>query len=199
MAVRKIRRYPQHEARLRKKCTPVKQIDQTVQRLIADLKETMQEAGGIGMAAPQVGVPQRICVVYLNADKDESGPTIALINPEKLAEGPLARDYDGCLSIPGLQGYTRRPEMIRIRALNEAGETVEYTFTGLDARIAHHELDHLDGILYIDRLDTLEDLFYIEEDEKGEVVFIPYLDVHPELLVTPWREGPLPIAAERVP
>lgn len=200
MAIRKIRRYPRDEALLRTKSAPVRQIDSTVRRLIADLKATMEDAMGLGLAAPQVGVLKRVCVVQLGADREEPGPVLALINPVILDAGPLDRGYDGCLSIPGLQGYTRRPLHLRVRALTEAGETVEYEWSGLDARVAHHEIDHLDGILYFDRLESLDDLFYIEEgDVEDEVLFVPYLDVHPETLLPQRPPKSLPVARERMP
>jgi peptide deformylase len=191
---------PKYEKMLRRKSKPVKRVDREVRRLVRDLRDTLETQAGVGLAAPQIGVLTRVCLVTVGTEDDEGKQSgreeeiIALINPEILEEGTLERGYDGCLSIPGLQGFTRRPVTLRVRALDEEGDTVEYEFTGMDARVAAHEIDHLDGILYFDRMDTLEDLFYLVEDEEedGALRFVPYLDIHPELRLTPDKREGLP-------
>lgn len=199
MAQRKIYKLPKYEKLLRKKSAPVKRITRQVRALINDLYDTLDTVEGVGLAAPQIGVMSRVALVMVGVDREPPSegeePTVEivpLIDPEILEEGELARGYDGCLSIPGLQGYTRRPGSLRVRSLDLEGNWVEYHFEGFDARVAHHEIDHLDGILYLDRLDSLEELFYLVEDEEeeGKVKFLPYLTVHPELRETPTqREG----------
>lgn len=191
MAERTILTLPKHEKLLRTPSKPVARVGQRTARLIEDLEETLAAAGGIGLAAPQIGVLERVALVTIGLgdddEEEEAAATpprepevIVLINPEILDEEEGVRGYDGCLSIPGLQGYTERPRRMRVRALDRSGESVEYLFEGYDARVAAHEIDHLEGILFLDRLATLEDLYYIVEDEEG-VGFLPYTEVHPEV------------------
>jgi peptide deformylase len=157
---------------LRKKSQPLKRVGRQARALVQDLLDTLDTQEGVGLAAPQIGVLARVCLVMVGTEncdgpgEDAQPEIIALINPEVLEEGEPERGYDGCLSIPGLQGYTRRPAFMRVRALDLEGNPVEYRFEGFDARVAAHEIDHLDGILYFDRLETLEDLFYLVPDER---------------------------------
>ncbi len=196
MAKRKVYKLPKYEKFLRKKSAPVKKVTRDVRNLIQDLVDTLDTLDGVGLAAPQIGVHSRVALVVVGnkngekpeEDEEEVGEIISLIDPEIIEASPdLERSYDGCLSIPGLQGYTRRPTFLRVRALDINNNKVEYYFEGFDARVAAHEIDHLDGILYFDRLDSLSDLYYLvpdpEDDEK--VKFLPYLDVHPEFQATP--------------
>ncbi len=197
MAVRKVYKLPKYEKALRRKSAPVERVTRPVRALVRDLMDTLETLDGVGLAAPQIGVFARVALVMVgteSCDPPEQGEValIPLINPEIVAAGEPERGYDGCLSIPGLQGFTRRPAFLQVRSLDLDGNMVEYRFEGMDARVAAHEIDHLDGILYFDRLDTLDDLFYLVEDEEDEdtVQFLPYLDVHPELRQTPeLREG----------
>lgn len=194
MAVRKLLLLPKYEKVLRRKSRPVKGVNRSVRTLIRDLRETLETQDGVGLAAPQIGVLQRVCLVVRGTDEqgesaEETTPeVIVLINPEITAQSEdLERGYDGCLSIPGLQGYTNRPLTLNVRALDEAGDVVDYEFTGFDARVAAHEIDHLDGILYFDRLETLEDLYYLvdDPDDEDKVKMLPYLEVHPEYRLMP--------------
>lgn len=205
MATRKIYKLPKYEKFLRKKSAPVKKVTREVRQLVQDLYDTLETVDGVGLAAPQIGVHARVALVTLGMDSSDSDndegeevdesdvQIIPLIDPEILeASDDLKRSYDGCLSIPGLQGYTRRPTFLRVQALDMQGNKVEYRFEGMDARIAAHEIDHLDGILYFDRLDSLADLFYLTDDPEDEekVKFVPYLEVHPELQAVPQlRQG----------
>ncbi len=200
MGVRKIYQLPKYEKLLRKKSAPVKKVNRNVKALVQDLIDTLDTVAGVGLAAPQLGILARVAVIIVGTrDEDEGGDEeketeiIALINPEVIEAGPPDRSYDGCLSAPGLQGYTRRPKTLRVRALDMDGKPVQYCFEGFDARVAAHEIDHLDGILYFDRLDTLEDLFYLVEGEEEDTIeFLPYLDVHPEFRLTPAQREGLP-------
>lgn len=196
MAVRKILKLPKHEKVLRKRSDPVPKVGRRVRALVQDLAETLATVDGIGLAAPQIGTLERVAVIMLGGAEEETAPQevvmVPLINPEIVEAGEPERGYDGCLSVPGLQGYTRRPATLRVRSLDLEGNEVEYLFEGIDARAAHHEIDHLDGVLYFDRMDTLDDLYYLVEDEEDEsgIAFLPYLDVHPDLRATPnQREG----------
>ena len=130
---------------LRKVCRPVDEINSRVTTLLDDMVDTMRAAEGVGLAAPQVGILRRIVVV-----ETEPGRVIELINPKIIAFAGEQEGQEGCLSVPGRAGIVKRPMHVTVRALNRKGETVEITGSGLTARAFCHELDHLDGRLYID-------------------------------------------------
>ena len=130
---------------LRSVCRPVDQITPRITQLIDDMIETMRAADGAGLAAPQVGVLRRIVVV----ETPEDG-LFELINPKIIAFAGEQRTHEGCLSIPDKFGITVRPMHVTVRALNRKGETIEVTGSGLLAKAFCHEIDHLDGKLYID-------------------------------------------------
>lgn len=132
---------------LRKVCRPVEKITPRIQTLLDDMLETMRAADGCGLAGPQVGVLRRIAVVEV-----EPGKPIELINPKIIAFAGEQREQEGCLSIPGRWGITVRPEHVTVRATNRQGETFEVTGSGLLARALCHEIDHLDGKLFIDHV-----------------------------------------------
>ena len=139
---------------LKAKAKPVDGIDEEVRRLIADMFETMYKAPGIGLAAPQVGVSKRLVVMDV-ADGEAPRP-MALINPEILwRSDERATAEEGCLSLPGQFADVTRPVAVRVRFQNEQGEVVELPAEGLLARCVQHELDHLDGILFVDHLTAL--------------------------------------------
>jgi peptide deformylase len=131
---------------LRKVCRPVTEITPRILRLLDDMLETLHHADGVGLAAPQVGVLRRICIVEV-----EEGVVYELINPEIIAREGEQKEIEGCLSIPEKWGITDRPEKVTVRAMNRRGEIYEATGEGLLARAFCHELDHLDGILFRDR------------------------------------------------
>lgn len=131
---------------LRKKCRKVEKIDDRLLTLIQDMKETMYKADGVGLAAPQIGVLKRLAVIDVG-----EGP-ITIINPEIIEKEGSYIDIEGCLSIPGRQGNVERPERVKVKALNEKGEEVIIKGEGLLARALCHEIDHLDGILFIDKI-----------------------------------------------
>lgn len=136
---------------LREETQVVTTITDDLRTLIADMFETMYAAQGIGLAAPQVGRRERICVV------DVDGAKYALINPEVLAtEGPKAKAEEGCLSIPDIYADVERPSKVTVRALDPSGETIEVTADGLLGRCFQHEIDHLHGKLFIDYLSFLK-------------------------------------------
>ena len=130
---------------LRKVCRPVDEITPRIVTLLDDMIDTMRDAGGCGLAAPQVGVLRRIAVIEV-----EEGKVFELINPKIIAFSGEQKEQEGCLSNPGLYGITRRPMHVTVRATNRHGEVYELTGSELLARAICHECDHLDGKLYTD-------------------------------------------------
>ena len=137
---------------LRKVCRPVEKITPRTVMLLDDMIETMREADGCGLAAPQVGILRRIAVVEV-----EEGKVIELINPKIIAYAGEQEETEGCLSIPGRFGITRRPKHVTVRAQNRKGEFFEVSGSDLLARALCHEIDHLDGKLFIDHVVRYED------------------------------------------
>lgn len=145
MAVRRILDHT-HPA-LREKCAPVERVTKEVRELIRDLKETMRAAPGVGLAAPQVGVLQQI-IVYDTGQEGERG---ALVNPRVVKQEGEETGPEGCLSIPGLQGDVSRAARVVVVGLNEHNRQVKVRAEGFLARVLQHEIDHLSGVLFIDR------------------------------------------------
>lgn len=137
---------------LRKTCRPVDAITPRVLTLLDDMVETMRAANGVGLAAPQVGILRRIVVIEV-----EPGEVIELINPKIIAYSGEQDGQEGCLSVPGQWGMVKRPMHVTVRALNRKGEEFEITGHELLARCFCHELDHLDGTLYIDKAYSMND------------------------------------------
>ena len=131
---------------LRKKCRPVVEITPRIVQLLDDMKETLIEANGAGLAAPQVGILRRIAVVDLGEE------IIELINPEILESEGEQEEVEGCLSVPDVWGVTKRPAWVKVRALNRDGEEYTVEGEGLNARCLCHEIDHLDGHLFTDNV-----------------------------------------------
>ena len=143
MAIRTIRKFGDDV--LRKKCREVDEIDERLLTLIEDMKETMYEAEGVGLAAPQVGILKRLFVI------DIGEGSLVFINPEIIETSGSQTDEEGCLSLPGELKEDMRPNYVRARALNEKGEEFEIEAEELLARAILHEYDHLNGTLFIDR------------------------------------------------
>ena len=153
MALRELRTI--HDEILLKVSRPVDNITDKTHQLIDDMLETMYHAGGVGLAAVQVGVLKRILVI----DTGEDGTTpIEAINPVVLHNEGTQTDWEGCLSIPGFHGEVERPMVTVIKATNRHGEEFELRVEGRLAVILNHELDHLDGVLYTDKALSLHDL-----------------------------------------
>ncbi|MCA9960034.1 MAG: peptide deformylase [Anaerolineales bacterium] len=156
---------------LRQKTRPVTRIDAELQQLIDDMIETMRAAPGVGLAAPQIGRPISLTVIETLPDLDEDGAEIegtrdlyVLINPEIIwTSRDMIDGVEGCLSIPGYLGEVDRYESVRVRALDRHGRKIRLRLRGWDARIFQHEIDHLNGVLYIDKL-TDPDNFWTEEE-----------------------------------
>lgn len=139
---------------LRRKAQKVRQFDADLQQLIEDMVETMRAAPGVGLAAPQVGVSQRVIVVEYGDDEDESRPPrlYVVVNPEIVeASAETEMGVEGCLSIPGLVGEVERHQRIVVKGQNRRGQPIKLKLQGWVARIFQHEIDHLEGILFTDR------------------------------------------------
>ena len=148
MALRAIRVLGESgDASLRKKCREVSKMTPRIRDLIDDMFDTMYDAQGVGLAAPQVGVLRRVVVIDIG-----DGP-IVLINPEIIEREGEQREYEGCLSVPGKSAYVIRPQRVVFRAYDEEMNQFESEAEGLLARAVCHELDHLDGVMYVDKLD----------------------------------------------
>ena len=145
MAVLNVRRYG--DPILRQKAQPVEAITPEIRKTLTDMLETMYYQVGIGLAAPQVGVSLRIILV----DDGPRGPR-ALLNPAIVDQRGSVRGEEGCLSIPGFFGDVERSEWVRVEAMDAEGRPLSFEAKGLQARVIQHELDHLDGVLFIDRL-----------------------------------------------
>jgi peptide deformylase len=160
MAVRPIVLYRDDEAILRRTSQALPKGALDALPLIADLKDTLLHHGnGVGLAAPQIGVHSRAIVVCFGAGNGRRhGPPIGIINPVILEAGRELPDFDGCLSIPGLYAETVRPHFMRLQGIDERGQKFEWTLEGFDAVVVHHEVDHLNGILFIDRVPSPDKL-----------------------------------------
>lgn len=149
---------------LHKVCRPVEKFDDRLHDLLDDLKETLTEANGVGLAAPQVGILRRAVVVM-----DEENNVIELINPTIIKADGEQTGLEGCLSVPGRYGIVTRPMYVTVRAQNRYGEAFEVSGEGLTARCFCHELEHLDGHLYVERAQrvyTAEELEAMEAEEQ---------------------------------
>ncbi len=151
MALYTVLHFP--DPRLRNKALPVKQVDHAVQTLIADMFETMYENNGIGLAATQINIPQRIVVIDVSDSRDQR---TYLINPEILEKSGTEEMEEGCLSVPGIYDKVQRAEKIKVRSLNLEGQSFEFEADGLLAVCIQHEVEHLDGKLFIDHLSTFK-------------------------------------------
>lgn len=163
MGIRRIRVFP--DPILRKKCRVVRRVDDRVKELASDMIETMDGAGGIGLAANQVGALQRVVTLHLPGDEE----AIVLVNPEIRETEGEREIVEGCLSFPGYEGMVKRSVLVKARWLDENGSKMKVTAEELFAQAIEHEVDHLNGILYVDHLLAHEKLAaagtYVEQDE----------------------------------
>ena len=136
---------------LHRKAAPVEALTPEIDALIDDMRETMHAAAGVGLAAPQIGESLRICLVDLSAGR-RPDQLLVLINPELITSAGLQLKEEGCLSVPGIEATVARPQTVAVRALDRDGEAREIVAEGLLARALQHEIDHLNGILFLDRL-----------------------------------------------
>ena len=152
---------------LNKMCRPVTEFNDRLHALLDDMQETLTDAAGAGLAAPQVGVLRRICIVL--DERDDS--FMELINPEIVGESGEQTGLEGCLSVPGKWGIVTRPNVVRVRAQDRNGDWFEAEGEGLTARAFCHEIEHLDGHLYVEHIDHFlsdEELQAYLEEEEGE-------------------------------
>ena len=167
MAIRNI--VEQGDRCLTKVCRPVTDFNRRLHILLDDMKETLSEANGAGLAAPQVGVLRRVCIVM----EEESGEYYELVNPVIADQRGEQTGLEGCLSVPGKWGLVTRPEWVRVRAQDRFGDWFEAEGTGLTARAFCHELEHLDGHLYTEHIDhfltdeEVEEYMNREEEAKA--------------------------------
>ncbi|MCI6377247.1 MAG: peptide deformylase [Clostridiales bacterium] len=147
------------DEKLRKHCKPVEKFDLRLRILLKDMADTMYKADGVGLAAPQVGILRRAVVVDIGEGLYE------MVNPEIIASEGEQTGPEACLSVPGRSGIVTRPNKVTVRAQNSHGETYEVTGEGFLARAFCHELDHLDGTLYVDKMER--EIFPDEEEEEA--------------------------------
>jgi peptide deformylase len=162
-------RYGTIGPRLRQKSEPIEAIDDDIRKLASDMYETLMDANGVGLAAPQVGVYKRLIVVYLPAgydDEDDPEILMTLINPEIQRAGGREWDTEGCLSFPDLYGDVERYSNVTVRARTMDGKQVKIKARGILARVLQHEIDHLDGVLYFDRMEDFSTLRYPARAEQ---------------------------------
>ncbi len=163
MALREIR--IDEDPILRKTSRPVTEINDRIKILLEDMEDTMVEANGIGLAAPQIGVLRRVVII------DVGEGIMKIINPEILEVRGEVIEIEGCLSLPGISGTVNRPEWVKLKYMNELGEEVIVEGTELLARAICHEVDHLDGVLYTDKvIEYSTDDDYEDEDEEDEEI-----------------------------
>lgn len=151
---------------LTKVCHPVTKFDDKLANLLDDMKETLAQANGVGLAAPQVGILRRAVIVIT-----QEGKELELINPEILDQSGEQTGLEGCLSVPGLWGYVTRPQWVKVKAQDRNGNWFEVEGQDLTARCFCHELSHLDGHLYTelaDHLYTSDELDEMQEEDEGE-------------------------------
>jgi len=164
------------DERLRQKAKKITRFDESLKTLIDDMLETMHEANGLGLAATQIGVPLRLVVIEMPEEKDEDGTitrpkkTYILCNPEIVKRSGEEVMEEGCLSIPGYAGRVLRATDVLVKARNAQGREVRYRGDGLLAQAFQHELDHLDGVLYVDRVQNPADFWRLAREEQEEEI-----------------------------
>jgi len=158
MAVIPVRCYP--DSILRQKSKRVKSIDSSVHKLIGNMVETMHSIGGVGLAAPQIGVPLRVIVIGMPGEEE-----MVLINPEVVRRKGERLVTEGCLSVPGYVGQIKRSESVTVKGLDRNGKKIRIKGNELLAQALEHEIDHLNGALYIDHLEGIDRLHKIEPEE----------------------------------
>lgn len=157
---------------LRQRAKRVKKVDPSISKLIDDMLETMREAPGVGLAAPQVGVSLRVIVaeapIELDGEETHKVDQMILINPEIIEESGEEYGQEGCLSIPGYVGIIKRSTNVTIKGMNRKGKEIKVRRSGFPARILQHEIDHINGVLFTDRIEKPEHLLKVTE--KGQHV-----------------------------
>jgi peptide deformylase len=165
MSLLKILSYP--DPRLRKRSVQVERMDKEIEKLLDDMIETMYKAPGVGLAAPQVGINLRVIVIDVSVKQEGTPGLIQLINPEIFSSEAKQVEEEGCLSIPGFSSEVRRKATVKVQGLDRSGKLIEIEGSGLLARAFQHEIDHINGILYIDRLSRLKRELLRKKIEKA--------------------------------
>ena len=160
MAIRKIVTVP--DPVLRKHAKKVSSFDRSLKKLVADMTETLRDANGAGLAAPQVGVSQRVIVLCVN--ENESTVEIAIVNPEIVKRKGERVCKEGCLSIPGYVGEIKRSEEVKVKGFDVTGNALKIKGQGLLSQALEHEIDHLNGVLYVDHLESQDKLKQLEPE-----------------------------------
>lgn len=145
---------------LRGKSNPIRKFDARLSLILRDMADTMYQADGVGLAAPQIGIKRRLVVI------DVGEGLIEMVNPEITERSGSCGMVEGCLSVPGRRGYVTRPEKVTVRAQDKKGKFFEVEADGLYARCLQHEIDHLNGVLYVDKMDYE---VFDDEEEKDEM------------------------------
>lgn len=164
-------RYSKDSGKLRQVSAPVEQVDDKLRALAEDMRETMIAENGVGLAAPQVGILQRLIVIHIPPEYDDDDPEekwLALVNPEIIKAGGGDIALEGCLSFPDLTGDVPRYKWVNVRGLDTEGIPVRFKAKGTLARVLQHEIDHLNGVLFFDRMDDWSTLGYLTADEVEE-------------------------------
>jgi peptide deformylase len=159
------------DPRLRQKSLRIRNVDDTVRRLVDDMYETMLDAPGVGLAAPQVGVLRRliwVCVPENFHDEENPELSVPLINPEIVKAHGRVLGYEGCLSIPGWTGEVPRAAVVTVKGIGLDNRPIRVKARGWGARVLQHEIDHLDGILFIDRVEDKATIVQLPDDEQME-------------------------------
>ena len=164
MAILPICQFPRDPV-LRQKAKRVSRIDKSIQRLIDDMVETIQQANGVGLAAPQVGIPLRVIVLQMPEEEP-----MAIINPEIVKRAGEQVVTEGCLSIPGYLGELKRSASATVKGRDRQGKAIRIKATGLMAETLEHEIDHLNGILYIGHVDSQDKLHKIEAPDSTKQI-----------------------------
>jgi peptide deformylase len=168
MAVRPIVLAHLQEPILRRKSLRVRDVDKQIRTLAQDLTDTVTENHGAGLAAPQIGAHWRVCVVL-----NDEGEVVPMINPEIVRVVGRTEDYEGCLSFPGLWGRVERAASLTVKYLDLEGRPRRLKVSNITARAVQHEIDHLDGILFVDRLTEPGKLYRLEYDDEDNAIYIP--------------------------
>ena len=155
-----------NDAPLTEKCSPITNVDGKVHELINDMIETMYHDAGIGLAAPQIGISSRLVVIDVSEDGEKP---FAIINPEIIQSHGQANSDEGCLSIPGYRDSIKRKASVLVRGINPEGEEFEIEASGLLSFCLQHEIDHLDGVLFVDHLSRIKREFFKRWAAKEEI------------------------------
>lgn len=163
------------DPRLRKKSVPIRRFDERLSRLAHDMVETMRQSQGVGLAAPQVGINERLIVVEMRKedfeDDPQAGKLYVVVNPEIVrVRGDKIAGDEGCLSIPGYVGEVERPQHVTVRGYDLRGRPVQIKAYDFLARVFLHEIDHLDGVLFIDRISDISKLRRLVRDPKSDEI-----------------------------